>query len=48
MNAAAFLAEATLVANEHHDLPSKWFFGGFALVALLALLFIVTRVNIDR
>jgi hypothetical protein len=48
MSAAAFLAEATLVANEHSDLPSKWFFGGFALVALLALLFVVTRVNIDR
>ena len=48
MNAAAVLAEATLVANEHSDLPSKWAFGAFTLVVLLALLFVVTRVNIDR
>jgi len=48
MNAAAFLAEATMVANEHSDLPSKWAFGAFALVALLGLLFVVTRINIDR
>ena len=48
MNAAVVLAEATMVANEHSDLPSKWLFGGFALVALLALLFGVTRINLDR
>ncbi|MGD9957642.1 MAG: hypothetical protein AB7O74_12745 [Candidatus Nanopelagicales bacterium] len=48
MNAAAFLAEATMVANEHSDLPSKWAFGAFALVALLGLLFVVTRINLDR
>jgi hypothetical protein len=48
MNAAAFLAEATMVANEHSDLPSKWAFGALALVVLLGLLFVVTRINIDR
>jgi bacteriorhodopsin len=47
MNALAVLAE-TVTSDELSTLPSKWFFGGFALVALLALLFVVTRFNIDR
>ena len=48
MNGALVLAEATMEANLHEELPSKWAFGGAALVVLLLLLFIVTRINLDR
>jgi hypothetical protein len=47
MSAVALLAEAAST-DEFAGLPSKWVFGGIALVTLLALLFIVTRFNIDR
>jgi len=48
MYGALVLAEASMEANVHEDLPSKWFFGAIALVVLLLLLFVVTRINIDR
>ncbi|MCA0331878.1 MAG: hypothetical protein LCI03_18545 [Actinobacteria bacterium] len=49
MNAALVLAHATAnEANTHPELPSKWAFGALALVVLLLLLFIVTRLNVDR
>ncbi len=48
MNASLVLAQAVDEANAHPDLPSKWAFGAVALVVLLLLLFIVTRLNVDR
>jgi hypothetical protein len=49
MNAALVLAQAAVTETEaHSNLPSKWAFGAVALVVLLLLLFIVTRLNVDR
>jgi hypothetical protein len=40
------LAEA--VAGETVNMPSKWYFGAGTLAVFLILLWIVTRINIDR
>jgi hypothetical protein len=47
MNIGALLAETAKVA-EHEGMPSKWVFGGVTLFVLLLLLFLVTRINLDR
>ena len=47
MSAVARLAEAVSPTVITFD-PTKWFFGGTALVVLLGLLVVVTRFNVDR
>jgi len=48
MSAVARLAESVSVPTVITFDPSKWFFGGLALLVLLALLVIVSRFNLDR
>jgi hypothetical protein len=48
MSAVARLAESVSVPTVITFDPSKWFYGGFALLVLLALAVIVTRFNLDR
>ena len=48
MSAFAVLASEIANVEEASTLPSKWVFGGIALVVLLLLLFVTTRFNIDR
>ena len=43
MSAVARLAETTIIFE-----PSKWFFGGFAMLVFVALIVVVTRCNMDR
>ncbi len=45
MSSVAQLAEAAVTTTFE---PSKWFFGGLALLVLVSLLVVVTRFNIDR
>ncbi|CAB4848484.1 unannotated protein [freshwater metagenome] len=47
MSAVARLAEDTVV-NEITLDPSKWFFGGLAMVILVLLLVVVMQFNADR
>ena len=44
----AVVAEAGAEGAEHSSQISPFAFGGFALVVLLLLLWITTRINIDR
>ena len=46
MGSLITIAEA--VAGEHVDMPAKWYFGAGTLAVFLLLLWIVTRINIDR
>ena len=48
MSAFAVLASEIANVEGASTLPSKWLFGGLALVVLLLLLFVTTRFNIDR
>ena len=48
MSAVARLAETTAVPTIIEFDPTKWFYGGLALLVLLALLVIVSRFNLDR
>ena len=48
MSAVARLAESVSVPTVITFDPTKWFYGGLALLVLLALLVIVTRFNLDR
>ncbi len=48
MSAVARLAEQNLVPTYIEFDPSKWFYGAGVLTVLLLLLWIVTRINIDR
>jgi hypothetical protein len=48
MSAVARLAESVAVPTVITFEPSKWFFGGVSLLVLLALLVVVTRLNLDR
>jgi Na+/H+ antiporter NhaC len=47
-NVTAVVAEAAAGGGEHSSQISPYAFGGFALVVLLLLLWITTRINIDR
>ena len=48
MSAVARLAENVSVPTVITFDPTKWFYGGAALLVLLALLIVVSRFNIDR
>jgi len=48
MSAVARLAENVSVPTVITFDPTKWFFGGVALLVLLVLLVVVTRFNLDR
>jgi len=48
MSAVARLAESVSVPTVITFDPTKWFYGGLALLVLLALLVIVSRFNLDR
>jgi hypothetical protein len=48
MSAVARLAESVSVPTVVTFEPSKWFFGGVALLVLLALVIVVSRFNLDR
>ncbi|MEI8058364.1 MAG: hypothetical protein WCI29_13275 [Actinomycetes bacterium] len=46
---SGFMALAEAVATQEvTTMPSKWIFGGSTLAVFLLLLWIVTRINIDR
>lgn len=46
LNAVVALAETAEGVEESH--PSPYLYGGVALIVLLLLLFLVTRLNIER
>jgi hypothetical protein len=46
MSGLITLAEA--VVGEQVNMPSKWYFGAGTLAVFLILLWIITRINIDR
>jgi hypothetical protein len=48
MSAVARLAESVSVPTVITFEPSKWFFGGVALIVLLALVVVVNLFNVDR
>ena len=48
MSAVARLAESVSVPTVITFDPSKWFYGAGVLSVLLLLLWLVTRINIDR
>ena len=48
MDMSSLITLAEVVAGEHVDMPSKWYFGAGTLAIFLILLWVVTRINIDR
>jgi len=48
MSAVARLAETTAVPTIIEFDPTKWFYGGAALVVFVLLIVVVTRFNLDR
>lgn len=48
MGTFAALAEVISTDTVISISPSKWFYGGVALIVFVLLVFVVTRLNIDR